>query len=108
MDDGRQVGVAIVEDVGARGIEESSAQGVDPFGPADDRRLLAAGELGERFQGELDRLAAAAGDRHGEEVQQPTPGLVAGFLRYILPFRLYDKAGQGRRDAWAPQPGPLP
>src|SRR6267142_5621715 len=105
MDDGWQVGVAIVEDVGARGVEESSTQGVDPFGPADDRRLLAAGELGERFQGELDRLGAAAGDRHGEEVQQRTLGLVAGFLRNVLPFRLDDEAGKGLGDAWSGEHG---
>ena len=77
MDDGRQVRVAIVEHVGAGGIQEGGAQGVDALGPADDRRLLAAGELGERPEREFDRLGTAAGDRHGEEIQQCTLGLVA-------------------------------
>jgi hypothetical protein len=105
MDDGGQVGVAVVEDVGAGGVEEGGAQGIDALAAADDRRLLAAGKFGERFQGELDRFGAAAGDRHGEEVQQRALGLVAGFLRNVIPCRVDDEAGEGGSDAWSGKHG---
>ena len=101
MDDGRQVGVAIVEDVGAGGVQEGRTQGVDPLGPPDDRRLLAAGELGERLERELDRLGAAARDRHGEEIQQRPLGLVARLFRDVFPSGLDHEAGEVLRDAWS-------
>ena len=99
MDDRRQVRVAIVEDVGARAVQEGGAQRIDALAAADDGGLLAAGELGQRLQGELDRLGAAAGDRHGEEVQQRTLGLVPRLLGNVLPPGLDDEAGEVLGDA---------
>ena len=101
MDDGRQMRVAIVEDVGARAVQEGRTQRIDALAAADDRRLLAAGELGQRLQRELDRLGAAAGDRHGEEIQQRTLGLVARLLGNVLPPGVDDEAGEVLGDAWS-------
>ncbi len=44
MDHRRHMGVAEVEHVGARRVEEGRAQGVDALATADNCRLLAAGE----------------------------------------------------------------
>ena len=94
MHDRRQVGVAIVEDVGAGGVEERGAQRIDALAAADDGRLPAAGEFRQRAQRQLDRLGAAAGQCHGKEVEQCALGLVARLGGNVLPLRVDDEAGE--------------
>ena len=105
MNDRRQVGVAIVEDVGAGRVQEGGGQRIDALWPPDDGRLPAAGEFTERAQRQFDRLGAAPRDRHGKEVQQGALGFVAGLLRKVVPLRVDDEAGQFRGDALSGQHG---
>ena len=99
MDDGGQVRVAIVEDVGAGGIEECGAERVDALGSPDDGRLPAAREFRERGQRQFDRLGAAACDRHGKEVQQRALGFVTHLLGDVIPGGVGHEAGEGLADA---------
>ncbi len=94
MDRRRHMGVAEVEHVGAGGIEERGAERIDALAPAEQCRLLAAGECRERLQRGLERLIAAAGQRHGEEIHQRALGLMGDLGRQILPARRHDELGQ--------------
>ena len=83
MDRGRHMGIAEVEDIGAGGIEERCIERIDALAPADDRRLLAAGK--RRSDASAIPTSAAAGQRHGEEIQQRAFGLMRDRRRQFLP-----------------------
>ena len=105
MNDRRQMGVAIVEDVGARRIQEGGGQRIDALGPADDGGLPAARELTQGPQRQVDRLGTASRDCHGKEVQQGALGFMAGLLWKVVPLRVDDETGQFRGDALSGQHG---
>jgi hypothetical protein len=86
VDDRRQMGVAIVEDVGPCRVQEGGGERVDTLGASDDRRLPAARELAQGPQCQFDRLGPASRDRHGKEVQQGALGFVARLLGKIVPI----------------------
>jgi hypothetical protein len=91
---GRHVGVAEVEHIGARGIEKGGGKRIEAFAAPDHRRLLAAGKSGERLQRRFDRALAAAGQRHGEEINERALGLMHDRRTERLPFSLDDEARQ--------------
>ncbi len=101
MDDGGQMRVAIVEDVGTGAVQEGGGERIDALAAADDGGLPAAGEFRQRLQRQLDRFGAAAGDGDGEEVQQRPLGLMPRLLGNVLPPRVDDEAGEGLGDAWS-------
>ena len=108
MNDGRNVGVAEIERIGARGVQECRAQGIHAFAPADDGGLPAVGKFGEGSQRDLDGYGAAARKRHGEEIQQRALGLMTDRLRNVVPLRRDDEAGKVLRDAGSVQHGAVP
>ena len=105
MDHGRQVGVAEIEHVGAGRIQEGRAQRIDALSAADDGRLSAVGEFGERLQRQLDRAGAAARQRDREEIQQRALGFMPDRLRHVVPTGVDHEAGEVLRDAGSMQHG---
>jgi hypothetical protein len=105
MNGGWNVGVVEIEHVGARCVQEGRAQRVHALAAADDGRLLAAGKRGERLQGDLDRAAAAARQRHREEVHERALGLVRDVRRNLAPPGVDDEAGEVLGDAGSVQHG---
>ena len=96
MDHGARMGVAEVVDIGAGGVEEGRAQGIDALGSPDQGCLLAAGESGERAQRHLTGAARSPqGDR--KEIHQGTLGLKPHPHGDVIPSRSDNKAGQGPR-----------
>ena len=76
--------------------------------PVTGRDLLAAGKGGERLQGDLDRVAAAARERHGEVVHERALGLVRDGSRNIAPTGFDDEARKVLGDAGSVQHGAVP
>jgi hypothetical protein len=99
MDHRADMGVAIIMDIGAGGIEEGSAQRIDTLGASDDRHLFAAGKLGERAQRDLDRRGAAARQRHREEIHERALRLMPHGRRNVLPASLGHIVGKALRRA---------
>jgi hypothetical protein len=94
MNDGRKMGVAEIEHVGAGRVQKGRAQGIRALAAADDGRLPAIGKLGQRLEGNLHRAGAAAGQRDREEIEQRAPGLVAGRLGNVAPAGLDQEASK--------------
>ena len=95
MHDRRQVGVAIVEDVGAGGVEERRTQRIDPLAPADHGRLPAAGEFRQRLQRQLAtgsvRQPASATAKKFSSARLASWRALGGD---VLPLRVDDEAGE--------------
>ena len=94
MDRRGHVGIAKVEHIGAGGVEERRAERIDALAPADQCRLLAARERGERLQQGLESLGAAAGQRRGKQIHQGAFRLVADVGRQIIPPHVHGEFGQ--------------
>ena len=102
MHDRRQVGVAIVEDVGAGGVEEGGTQRIDALAAADDRRLPAAGEFAPAIfsaisTGSVRQPASATAKKFSSARLASWRAGVGN----VLPPRVGDEAGEGRGDAWS-------
>jgi hypothetical protein len=108
MNGGRDVGIVEIEDVGARRVQERRAQRVHALVAADDDRLPAIGKRGERLQGDLDRAAAAARQRHGEVVHERALGLVRDVRWNVAPAGVDDEARKVLSDAGSVQHGAVP
>src|SRR5262245_17859020 len=67
--------------------------------------LLAAGKRGEQLQGDLDRAAVAARQRHREEVHERALGLVRDVRRNLAPAGVDDEAGEVLGDVGSVQHG---
>jgi hypothetical protein len=76
MNDRAQVRIVEVKDIAACGIEEGSAQRIDPFGSTDDSRLPTIREHQERGESMFNRILSAAGQRGGNKVQDRAFALV--------------------------------
>ena len=87
MDRSRHVGIAEIEHIGARGIEKRRAERIDALVPADQSRLPAAGECGQRAKRDLEGFVAAAGQGDGEEIQERALGLMRDLIWQIAPSR---------------------
>ena len=94
MHDGRQMGVAIVEDVGARRVEEGRAQRIDALAAADHRRLRPP----ENWASDLSAISTGS-------VRQPASATAKKFSSArlaswraafgdVLPARVDDEAGE--------------
>ena len=88
------MGIAEVEHVGARGVNEYGGQRIEPLAPSDHGRLAAGGESRERGKRGLDGGVAAARQRHGEEIHQRSLGLVGHRGRQRLAGRAHRPSGQ--------------
>jgi hypothetical protein len=88
---GRHVGVAKVEHIGARGIEKRGGKRIEAFAASDHGRLPAAGKRGERLQRGFNCWFAAAGERHGEEINERALGLMNDRRSKRIPLRLGDE-----------------
>ena len=108
MDDRRNMGVAEIERIGARRVQECRAQAIHAFAAADDGGLPQMRELGEGAQRDLHRIGAAARERHGKEIQQRPLGFMADGLRDVVPPRRNDETGKILRDAGSVQHGAVP
>ena len=97
------MGVAEIEHIGAGRVEKRRAQRIDTLGPADDRRLPAAGKWRQRLQQRLDGVVAAAGQRHGEKIHRRALGLMHDLCRQIVPSQAHDELGQFLGHAWIVQ-----
>jgi len=102
------MGIAKIEHIGAGGIEERGVERIDALAPADQGRLPATGEHCKRRQRGLERLIAAAGQRHGEEIHQRALGLMGHLRRQVVPPRVDDKLGQNLGNARIVQHAPDP
>jgi len=68
-----------------------NAAGVEAFAASDHRRLPAAGKSGERLQRGFNCWFAAAGERHGEEINERALGLMNDRRSKRIPLRLGDE-----------------
>src|SRR5215468_11728959 len=91
---GRYVSVAEVKHIGACGIEKRSRKRIEACAASDHRRLLATRKSGERLQQGFYRSFAAAGERHGEKINERALGLMHDRRRQRIPFRLGDESRQ--------------
>lgn len=72
---------------------------LDALIASDHGRLLAAGKFRKGVQRHFDRPAAAAGERHGEEIHQRALRLMRDLRRDVLPPRRDDDACKMVRNA---------
>jgi hypothetical protein len=105
MDDGRDMRVAKIHDVGGGRVHKGRAERIHALAAADHGRLVAARKFSERFSRDLHRMGAAARERNGKEIQQCTLGLMARGLGHVLPTGLDGKASQRLRDGGCLQHG---
>jgi hypothetical protein len=88
------VRVIKIEHIAACGIEEGSAQRIDPFGSADDSRLPTYREHQERGESMLNRILSAAGQRGGDKVQDRAFAFVPQRVRELFPSCTADEAAE--------------
>jgi hypothetical protein len=108
MDDGRDMGVAKIQNVGCGRVEKGRAQRVYAFATTDQGRLLATGKLGERLPRDLDGRGAAARERDGEEIHERALSLVPRGVRHAIPAGFDGKAGEGLRNGGCVLHGAFP